>query len=113
MEPPEDTDESAEFEEVDEPFVFVIETLSIGKGVPEGAREALEQCREILGESEQGGSALTLSESYIGLEGEQRLIIEFADPKLGRAAYERIAEIVAGVELISVEEAEVEHGPED
>ena len=43
------------------PFVFVVETLSIGKGVPDTAREALRMSRKMLEEKKEEGSAVSLS----------------------------------------------------
>ena len=91
------------------PFVFVIETLSIGKGVPDAAREALGTSRTMLEEKKAGGCVLSFSEAYFGLEGETRLQVEFADPEIGREVYGKIRELTEGVDLINVKE--IQGGP--
>ena len=93
------------------PFVFVVETLSIGKGVPDGARRVLAESRGLLEARRSNGQRVALAESHIGLEGETRLRVEFADAALGREAFERIKALAAGVELVTVKQ-EDEAAPE-
>ena len=86
------------------PFVFVVETLSIGKGVPDTAREALRMSRKMLEEQKEEGSAVSFSEARFGLEGEIRLQVEFMDAEIGREVYAKIRELTKSVDLISVKE---------
>lgn len=86
------------------PFVFVVETLSIGKGVPDTARDVLGKSRKMIEEKKAEGCMVSFSEAQFGLEGETRLHAEFADPEIGREMYAKIRNLTKGVELISVKE---------
>ncbi len=86
------------------PFVFVVEKLSRGKGVPEAAGAAFDEIRELLESTRAGGDAVSLSEARIGLEGETRLRVECADPEAGRDLYRKIRALAGGVDLLAVRE---------
>ena len=86
------------------PFEFVVEALSRGKGVPEAARAILESARS-LAESEQRSGRVSIFEERIGLEGETRLRLHFADGERGRRAYARLRKLAEGVDLIEIRES--------
>lgn len=79
-----------------------ITVLSRGSGVPAAAVNVLSQVREMLTGYQNAGSALQMSETRIGLEGERRLCAVFADPALADAAWQRIRQIAAGVDLVDI-----------
>jgi hypothetical protein len=87
-----------------EPYHFVVEALSRGKGVPAETRAALEECIRLLELEREGGGAVSFSRSMIGIEGETRLQVEFADPRAGREMLQRFLELTAGRDLINVNE---------
>ena len=92
----------AEREPAGVPFVFVVETLSRGKGVPDAAREVLGETIKFLESARVGGSSVSLSEARLGLEGETRLRVECADPRFGRELYRKVRGLAEGVDLIIV-----------
>ncbi len=81
---------------------FAIYALSRGKGIPQAAREVLRKAREWLDEAKQTGSVVRLTQTRIGLEGETRLCVEFADSESAEAMLKRIRAFTKGVELINL-----------
>ena len=85
----------AEREPAGVPFVFVVETLSRSKGVPDAAREVLGETIKFLESARVGGSSVSLSEARLGLEGETRLRVECADPRFGRELYRKAGRMLS------------------
>src|SRR5918996_5734248 len=83
---------------------FAVYALSRGKGVPQGARAALDQARSMLEDLQARGADLTLTQERIGLEGETRLCATFADASLAEETLERIRRLVSGVDLVNLTE---------
>jgi len=83
---------------------FALYALSRGKGVPQGARAALDQARSMLEDLQARGADLTLTQERIGLEGETRLCATFADASLAEETLERIRRLVSGVDLVNLTE---------
>jgi hypothetical protein len=79
-----------------------ITALSRGSGVPAAASSALAQVRDMLTAYQTAGAALQMTEARIGIEGERRLCAIFADPALADAAWQRIRQIAAGVDLVDI-----------
>ena len=78
--------------------------LSRGKGVPEPTRSALDRVRALVEDLRRQGQVTRIDEQRIGLEGETRLCVEFADPEAARATIERMRGIAREVELLNVVE---------
>jgi hypothetical protein len=76
--------------------------LSRGKGVPQGAREALRTVREAAEADRARGLRVHVATARLGLEGETRLCVEYADPAAGGRAYERAQALAKGVELVNL-----------
>ncbi len=79
-------------------------TLSRGKGVPEAARAALARAEAVLQGLRSQGADITVAKERIGLEGETRLCVTFADGGLAGDALERIRRIASGVDLVNLVE---------
>ena len=84
------------------PRSFAVYALSRGHGVPEAAREVLRKVRAWLDQAKQAGSVVDIRETRIGLEGETRLCVEFADSESAQAMLKRIRAFTKGVELINL-----------
>lgn len=79
--------------------------LSRGKGVPDTARAAYKDIRDLL-EGQRTTYAVTdLRTQRIGLEGETRLCAEFRSAKDAQAALDAIRKRAEGVDLLDVSEA--------
>jgi hypothetical protein len=83
---------------------FVVYTLSRGKGVPEGAKAALARAEAMLQGLRDHGADITVAKERIGLEGETRLCVTFADASLAGETLERVRELAAGVDLVNLVE---------
>jgi hypothetical protein len=83
---------------------FAMYALSRGKGVPEPARAALAEAEAMLRRLHNQGADITVSRERIGLEGETRLCVTFADGNLARETLERIRQLARGVDLVNVSE---------
>ena len=81
---------------------FAVYALSRGKGVPEKARHVLEQVRELAEADQRRGLDVTVQASRIGLEGETRICVEYADPDAASRALERAKALANGVDLVNV-----------
>ena len=84
------------------PPSLAIYALSRGTGVPERAKAALAEARSMLEALQGSGADLRISQERIGLEGETRLCARFADPQQAEAAFERLSQIVQGVDLVNL-----------
>ena len=81
---------------------FAVYTLSRGTGVPAAAREAHQKVQELV-ESDRGrGVDVTVQATPIGIEGERRLCVTYADSQEAARALERVRAIVQGVDLVNV-----------
>jgi hypothetical protein len=76
---------------------LVIRSQSIGRGVPQGTRDALAAIVELL-EAE----GLQASQQVYGLEGERRVCVELTQQRL-EALLPQIESLRSGVELLQVE----------
>lgn len=80
---------------------FSVYILSRGQGVPAVSKEKLRQIESII-RAEGNRGDVVVSKTRIGLEGETRMCIEFADPIVGDHYLKRAQEIVKNVELMNV-----------
>ncbi len=79
---------------------LTVTILSRGKGVPDTTRAAYKDVRAFL-EDKRAAYAITGQRTQrIGLEGEQRLCVEFASAAEARAALAEIQPRIAGIDLI-------------
>lgn len=87
-----------------QPFVphVALYVLSRGQGVPEEARQVLEQARERFSTLEDSGAVIRIDERRIGLEGETRLCAEFADEADARREHGWLEQLAAGVDLVNL-----------
>ena len=76
--------------------------LSRGKGVPDAARNTYEAAREQLKRAQADGLVSRFEESRIGLEGETRLCVEFANAKEAEKLIQRLRSMVDGVDLLNL-----------
>lgn len=81
---------------------FSVYALSRGAGVPDAASSALERIRGVFEGMQRDNIPVRIVEERIGLEGERRLCVEFADDEAARAAWRNASTIVAGVDLVSL-----------
>jgi hypothetical protein len=82
---------------------FTFYTLSRGQGVPEPARQALEQLRRLFEELRMEKQVTRIEEERIGLEGETRLCAEFATAAVARQTWEQAQRLIADIELVNLE----------
>ena len=106
MEPTKDDEptKAAEPTEAEEasPYTFTVSALSRGKGVPPEARQAQRNVRELVERDQAAGISVSVSTTRLGLEGETRLCVEYADPVAGARSYERAKAMEEGVDLFRV-----------
>jgi hypothetical protein len=81
---------------------FAVYTLSRGTGVPAAAREAHQKVQELVEFDRSRGVVVTVQGTRIGIEGERRLCVTYADPKEAARALERVRAMVQGVDLVNV-----------
>ena len=81
---------------------FAVYALSRGKGVPPETRAALQRVRALAEIDRNRGAGVKIVESRIGIEGETRICLEYADPREGARALDETRAIVKGVDLINV-----------
>ncbi|MGB5753772.1 MAG: hypothetical protein WBN87_12985 [Thermoanaerobaculia bacterium] len=93
------------------PLSFAVYALSIGKGVPEEARNALEEARNILEEDREQGVHLEIFETVLGLEGERRVCAVYDDSEASESAFTRISDLIEGIELINLVREDCESAP--
>jgi hypothetical protein len=84
------------------PQSFSIYALSRGKGVPEEARNVLDQARALLKTSQAQGTVTRLTDQRIGLEGETRVCAELRDTDSARELFSHVQQMSLGVDLINV-----------
>lgn len=81
---------------------FAVYALSRGTGVPAAAREAQQKVQELV-ESDRGrGVDVNVQATRIGIEGERRLCVTYADSQEAARALERVRAMVQGVALVNV-----------
>ena len=78
--------------------------LSRGKGVPDATRKTYKAAREQFQRAQAEGLISRFEESRIGLEGEMRLCVEFANADEGQKFIHRLRGMVAGVDLLNLVE---------
>ena len=83
---------------------FALYALSRGKGVPEPARDALNQAHALIEEAQRRGEVLALRQTRIGLEGETRLCVEARDQAAARKLLREVRAIGRNVDLFNVVE---------
>jgi hypothetical protein len=81
---------------------FALYALSRGKGVPDDARKALGEARAVLEDDRKGGAVMVIHEERIGIEGETRICVEYADPESARTAHQRISKLFEGTDLVNL-----------
>jgi hypothetical protein len=81
---------------------FAVYTLSRGSGVPAAAREAQQKVQELVEFDRGRGVVVTVQGTRIGIEGERRLCLTYADPQEAARALERVRAMVKGVDLVNV-----------
>ena len=81
---------------------FAVYTLSRGSGVPAAAREAQQKVQELVEFDRGRGVVVTVQGTRIGIEGERRLCLTYADPQEAARALERVRAMVQGVDLVNV-----------
>ena len=81
---------------------FAVYTLSRGKGVPEEAREAMQQVAKLAEDDRRRGVKVTVETTRIGIEGETRVCIAYEDPQEGTRAYGQARDLVKGVDLVNL-----------
>lgn len=81
---------------------FAVYTLSRGTGVPAEARQALEQVTNVVESDRKRGVRVTVETTRLGLEGEQRMCVEYQNSRDGARAWERASAIVKGVDLVNL-----------
>ncbi len=79
---------------------LTVTILSRGKGVPDNTRTAYKDIRAFLEERRDAYAITGLRTERIGLEGEQRLCVDFASTTEARAALAEIEPRLAGLDLI-------------
>ena len=84
------------------PQSISVYALSRGKGVPDQAREVLDQSRALLKAAQEHGEVLRVIERRIGIEGETRLCAEFAHAESAQTMIDQIKQLGKGVDLINV-----------
>jgi hypothetical protein len=76
--------------------------LSRGKGVPDEARQVLDQARQELKNGQEQGEVTRLIERRIGLEGETRLCAEFVNEAVAERFFLQLNQLSYGVELVNI-----------
>lgn len=79
---------------------LTVTILSRGKGVPDNTRTAYKDIRAFLEDRRDAYAITGLRTERIGLEGEQRLCVDFASTTEARAALAEIEPRLAGLDLI-------------
>lgn len=78
--------------------------LSRGRGVPEAARETLEDISTIVDSAIESGVVVSVTRETIGLEGETRLCIVFRDRSALASLGGEMRELAQDVDLLQVNE---------
>ena len=85
-----------------QPQSFALYALSRGRGVPEGAKATLAEAEAVLEDLRAQGAEITVTQERIGLEGERRLCVTFADRDMADRAFERIRQLSLGGDLVNL-----------
>jgi hypothetical protein len=81
---------------------ITVETLSIGTGVPQAARDVLNQAQGLFEQAKAKGTVVSIKQSRIGLEGETRLCADFSDPEAAHKALMALENLAKGVKLVNI-----------
>ena len=81
---------------------FSVYALSRGSGVPPVAREAQQKVQELVESDRSRGVDVNVQATRIGLEGERKLCVTYADAQEATRALERVRAMVQGVDLVNV-----------
>ena len=81
---------------------FALYALSRGKGVPDATRKTYQAAREQLKRAQADGLLSRFEEGRIGLEGETRLCVEFANAQEAEKLILRLRAMVEGVDLLNL-----------
>jgi hypothetical protein len=81
---------------------FAVYVLSRGRGVPEGALEALSAVRARIQGPDALAEIVSVVEERIGLEGETRVCLEFASAEAAKNALLEVQKIVGDQELVHI-----------
>jgi len=81
---------------------FSLYALSRGKGVPDEARQVLDQARKVLKQGQEEGEVKRLVDHRIGLEGETRLCAEFSDEQIADRFFNQLHRLSFGVDLVNM-----------
>ncbi len=81
---------------------YAVYMLSRGRGVPEEARAVFKKARAILESAQERGIPLRHKIVRIGIEGEARLCVVFANADQGRQIMAEIEKLARDIDLVSV-----------
>jgi len=81
---------------------FSVYALSRGSGVPPAAREAQQKVQELVESDRSRGVDVNVRATRIGLEGERKLCVTYADAQEAARALERVRAMVKDVDLVNV-----------
>lgn len=81
---------------------FSVYALSRGSGVPPAAREAQQKVQELVDSDRSRGVDVNVRATRIGLEGERKLCVTYADAQEAARALESVRAMVQGVDLVNV-----------
>ena len=81
---------------------FSVYALSRGTGVPPAAREAQQKVQQLVESDRSRGVDVNVRTTRIGLEGERKLCVTYADALESARALERVRAMVQGVDLVNV-----------
>jgi hypothetical protein len=81
---------------------FSVYALSRGSGVPPAAREAQQKVQALVESDRSRGVDVNVQATRIGLEGERKLCVTYADAQEAARALEQVRAMVQGVDLVNV-----------
>lgn len=81
---------------------FALYVLSRGSGVSEGGQKALADFRKLLGSMQAKGEVVEVSDTRIGIEGETRICVRFADAEHAAKAWMNMQCSLTGADLVQL-----------
>lgn len=81
---------------------FAVYALSRGRGVSDAALAAQQKVLELVEADRARGLTVDAQQIRIGLEGERKVCVTYADEREGARALERVRGVVQGVDLVNV-----------
>lgn len=81
---------------------FSIYALSRGSGVPPAAREAQQKVQALVESDRSKGVEVNVQATRLGLEGERKLCVTYANAQDAARALEQVRAMVQGVDLVNV-----------